>query len=319
MSLDFAIYYKRAFRTPAELSTAKSWDLFLSAFNATQRVKQLHEAVTARQKVWVVHQEYGFAPSEVPSDHAVYAPDVRLREDEFIQALLDQHCPDLSSQSVCVDISGFMRPHLIFLVRALAERGVVAFDAIYSEPNQYVDRERTKFAEGQVTEVRPIAGFEGSHGPSLSSDVDLLIVGAGYEHELMQHVAYAKTNARKLQMFGFPPLQADFYQENRLNAYRAAEAVSALNERQPLFAPSNDPFVTATVLQETVVNQQKLGIRNVYLCPLASRPQALGFALYAMSMGPEAPMSIIYPFSTRYSRDTASGISRLWLYQVELA
>jgi hypothetical protein len=135
----------------------------------------------------------------------------------------------------------------------------------------------------------------------------------------MQHVAYAKTNARKLQMFGFPPLQADFYQENRLNAYRAAEAVSALNERQPLFAPSNDPFVTATVLQETVLSQRKKGIKNFYLCPLASRPQALGFALYAMAMGQDAPISVIYPFSTRYSPDAATGISRLWLYQIELA
>lgn len=203
-------------------------------------------------------------------------------------------------------------------MRALSGMGVGRFHAIYTEPNQYQRREHTVFSGTQVAEVRPIAGCEGSHDPVLSSDGDLMIIGAGYEHHLMGAVANAKTNAKKLELFGFPPLQPDFYQENRLNAFRAAEAVSPLNENRPLFAPSNDPFVTAAVLQETVREQRSRGSKNFYLCPLSSRPQALGFALYYLYEGVDAAMSIIYPFSNRYAQDTATGLSRIWIYEVEL-
>jgi hypothetical protein len=117
---------------------------------------------------------------------------------------------------------------------------------------------------------------------------------------------------------GFPSLQADFYQENVLNAHRAAEAVSATNENHPLFAPANDPFVTAAVLHETVTEQRSRGAKNIYLCPLASRPQALGFALYYLYEARDEPVSIIYPFATRYARETTTGIARIWKYRIEL-
>jgi hypothetical protein len=318
MPVDFTIFYKQQ-REPVEGWCADlQWDVFISAFNTTQRVKQVFQQVGASQKYWLVHSEYGFTEHELPREPLVFAPAIALREDEFVQSFLSDHCEDLRGKSVCVDISGFMRPHLVFLLRALAARGLQQFDAIYSEPNQYVGRERTVFSGGQVTEVRPISGYEGLHEPVLASDTDLMIIGAGYEHHLMGLVAYAKTNAKKLELFGFPPLQPDFYQENRLNAFRAAEAVSPLNEGRPLFAPSNDPFVTASVLQQTVNEQRSRGSKNVYLCPLSSRPQALGFAIYYMYEASDSAVSMIYPFSQRYAQDAATGISRIWIYRVEL-
>lgn len=317
MTTDFTIFYKEK-REPVEgWCSGREWDLFVSAFNTTQRVKQVFDQVAAAEKHWLVHSEYGFAVGDLPSGQ-VYAPEATLREDEYIQTFLAGCCQGVAAKSLCIDISGFMRPHLIFLVRALSAVGVRQFDAIYSEPNQYLRREQTEFSGKQVNDVRPIAGYEGLHDPDLKSDSDLMIIGAGYEDHLMSSAAYAKTNARKLELFGFPPLQPDFYQENRLNASRAAEAVSPINEGRPLFAPSNDPFVTASVLQRTVQDQRSRGAKNIYLCPLSSRPQALGFALYYLYEAVDSPVSIIYPFSHRYAQDSAEGVARIWVYTIEL-
>jgi hypothetical protein len=318
MSVDYTIFYKSSLDPAGGWAAEHTWDVFISAFNANERVRRVYEAAQAQRKLWIVHSEYGFAFEERPATGAVFVASDGMREDDCIQAFLEDQCPAVGAGTLCIDISGFMRPHLMFLLRVLAERGVRRFDALYSEPVQYLRRELTEFAQGSVTDVRPVAGFEGLHQPSMGADEDLLIIGAGYEHHLMRHVANAKTNTRKLQLLGFPPLQADFYQENVLNAHRAAEAISATNENHPLFAPANDPFVTAAVLQETVTAQRRKGAKNIYLCPLSSRPQALGFALYHLYEAREEPVSIIFPFATRYARETTTSISRIWKYQIEL-
>jgi len=298
----------------------------MSAFNPTERVRKVFEDVAAESKYWLVHSEYGFGQADLPIGSNVYSPMTSLREDDFVRGFVEQH-PELSTSRLCVDISGFMRPHLMFLVRLLSAMNVRSFDALYSEPGQYVERERTEFSLGSVSDVRPIAGFEGAHEPArvhqptIGSDgreEDVLIIGAGYEHDLMRRVANHKTHARKLQVLGFPPLQADFYQENVLNAHRAAEAVKADNDMDPLLTPACDPFVTASVVSDAIVKERKRGARNIYLCPLASRPQALGFALLYLFELRDEPVSIIYPFSSRYARETSSGIARIWKYRIEL-
>lgn len=313
--VDYTVFYKESC-DPSTITD--EWDIFVSAYNETDRVKHVFEATRALKKYWLIHAEYGFGASEVPSGENVYASPADVREDDYINGFAEARLAGLSGARLCVDISGFMRPHLMFLVRFLAARGVRRFDALYSEPRQYVRREATEFSGGQVSGVRPVAGLEGIHVPSLSADQDVLIIGAGYEHDLMRSVAMAKTNTRKFQLLGFPPLQADFYQENVLNARRAAEAVSAVNEQHPLLAPANDPFVTASVIQHAVREQVRKGAKNIYLCPLSSRPQALGFALYHVHGAAGQPISVIYPFAARYARDTAVGIARVWRYTVEL-
>lgn len=313
--LDYTIFYKEC----GDLETVmREWDVFVSAYNETDRVQRVFESARAAEKHWLIHAEYAFDPSEVPSGPNVYASAGDIREDDYVRGFAAAHLEGVKEARLCVDISGFMRPHLMFLVRFLAASGVRRFDALYSEPKQYARREATEFSGGPMNGVRPVAGLEGVHGPSLSSDQDVLIIGAGYEHELMRSVAMAKTNTRKFQLLGFPPLQADFYQENVLNAHRATEAVSAVNERHPFLAPANDPFVTAAVVQRAVGEQMKKGAKNVYLCPLASRPQALGFALYHVHEAFGQPVSVIYPFASRYARDSAVGVARVWRYTVEL-
>jgi hypothetical protein len=84
---------------------------------------------------------------------------------------------------------------------------------LYSEPTKYQRGSYTKFS-GDVSEVRQIRGFEGTH--SADPDGEFLIVGCGYDSDLMSIVANNRVRAKKLQMFSFPSLRPHMYQENRL-------------------------------------------------------------------------------------------------------
>lgn len=314
--MDYNIFYKDAFGDASALATTHRWDIFLSAYNSTDRVREVFEVIDASLKWWIVHSEYRFELGQLPSGEYVYVSDDES-EDTFMAGILDG-LPALESSSLCIDISGFMRPHLMVLLWLLAERGVREFDAIYTEPLRYAQQEATEFAQGDVSVVRTVDGYGGFYSPSLRHDEDLLIIGVGYEHDLIRQVAREKQTAQKVQLLAFPPLQADFYQESRLNLERVADVVSAINVNRPIFAPAHDPFVTAQVLHETVEWYRQRWAKNIYLCPLASRPQALGFALYYLFEGRQQAVSIIYPFTPRYSQSAARGIARIWKYRIEL-
>jgi hypothetical protein len=313
MSVDYRILYRRRLDLCQLREVSKRWSLFLSAFNTSERVLAVHDAVTAPSKHWLVHAEYGFDATALPSADS-YLPKT-LNEAEFWQAYELDAEPDLSGV-VCVDVTGFMRPHLAFLVAWLFERGVQRFVALYTDPQSYEKQEDTEFTKGPVVEVRQIAGFEGVH--STESSNDLLVIGAGYDDELIRRVAEHKTHARKLQMFGLPSLEADMYQQSVVRAARAAEAVGPAADRDVLFAPANDPFVTAHTLQERIrAENGRSPITNLYLASVGTKPQMLGFALFYLTEMRGTATSMLFPFAERYSQETSKGIARTWMYEVE--
>jgi hypothetical protein len=212
-----------------------------------------------------------------------------------------------------------MRPHLLVMLKYLTLNGVKRFDAIYSEPLRYAKKEKTRFSDEVVVEVRQVSGYEGNHSPDTSKD--LLVIGAGYDHVLIAHAAEYKESARKIQLLGLPSLRADMYQENVLRAYRAAEQLgsNAADDSDTYFAPANDPFGTANALAEILARASKnQPLTNLYLCPVATKVQVLGFGLYYLTEWVGRNGSIIFPFCRTYARETSVGLSRVWWYQVEL-
>jgi hypothetical protein len=318
VSTDFSIFYKEVFEGLDALA-GDAFDLFVSAYNTTDRVRAVFDAIQATEKRWVVHREYEFTDVDLPNDGTPFTSRIDETEGAFMRRFVDSIQPYLT-QRLCIDISGFMRPHLLVLLRLLQVRGVKEFDALYAEPARYVHREDTEFTQGGPGRVRTVEAFAGIEDPSIDQHKGLLIIAAGYEHELIREVAADKNDSRKLQLLGFPSLRPDFYQENRLNAYRAAQSMSDTVIHDTLFAPAYDPFVTAEVIQETITHER--AVRNpsaIYLAPISSRPQALGIGLYWLFEGGDSKaISVIYPFRPRYVRDAAAGIKRIWKYHVEL-
>src|SRR6266567_3681843 len=303
---DFQICFKESLSGDTDWSTLGEWDLFISGFNSSERVRTLFTRISAKKKYWLVFPDYGYGDGEYPVDGEVFA-DNHKNEADYIGGFMSKLPTSLGDKGICVDITGFMRPHLLYLVRALKDRGVSQFDAFYSEPRMYQKKEETSFSDGPVYEVRQIAGFEGHHNTDTANDV--LIVAAGYDHDLIRHVVESKSGARVVQIFGLPSLSAAMYQEAVIRAARAADSMSgrlASNERY--FCSANDPFGTASYLRgiKRKLETQK-PITNLYLSPLATKPQVLGFALFYLADLQGEPASIIFPFCNGYSRETSIG------------
>lgn len=316
MPIDYTILYRSRLELDDLGKASNHWPVLVSAFNASERVQTIFTHANADAKHWLVQPEYGYSPEQFPTEGEVFAPTSR-NEADFLAEYLTAAPVDPRQSGACIDITGFMRPHLMLLVRMMFDAGVDRFHVLYTDPVRYSKEEQTEFTKGPVTAVRQVAGFEGQHVPHRGTE-DLLIIGTGYDDELIRRVAESKANAHKMQMFGLPSLSPDMYQQNVLNASRAAEAVGQTAEREPCFAPANDPFVTASVLQERVDRERAAGrLSNLYLCPLGTKPQALGFALYYLTEWQGGPCSMLFPFAEFYEQETSKGIARIWKYTLE--
>lgn len=312
MKLDYLMHRRRVLDFS---KTVKTWDLFLSAFNNSARVQHVFTNIPAADKRWIILPEYQYSPDEIPK-HQETIVFSSPHEADVILELFQKHVGEdvLKKSRLCVDITGFMRPHIMFLVNYLKMIGVEKFDVVYTEPSQYGRKEETQFSN-DVIAVRQVAGFEGRHIDDIENDV--LIVGVGYDNELISRVVNEKDIKNLIQLLSLPSLSADMYQESILRLDKTSLANDRSIEDRVFYAPANDPFVVAHELSEMLKQlRSRAPIGNIYLSPLATKPQALGFALFYMAELHDEPASVIFPFSASYSKETSTGIGRTWVYEV---
>lgn len=310
--IDYTIFYKESLDIP-ELHGG-GWDLFISAHNKTERVNAVFEGVRAHQKEWISHSEYRIDDGEIPQNSFRSQAE---REDEFIVEFFESRLPDADVKNlrICIDITGFMRPHMLYLMHYLSTRGVKKLDVLYAEPSHYRHLDNTSFAGEQVYSVRQIAGYEGV--VSNRTYQDLLIINAGFEDKLTSEVAEDKDKAKKVVLLGLPSLKADMYQQGVLRTQLARDALG--ESVREVFAPASDPFATATVLSQLVEKEKSdNGIDNLYMSPLATKPSALGMALFYIRECRNQSANIVFPFSKTYAADSSEGVGRIWKYEIEL-
>lgn len=313
--MEYSLFYRRSIQVDRLRKELGRFDVLISAYNSSDRVKTAFDHIEAREKVWLVHPEYQYTPIEYPLGHAVVSPTMGDEVAQINQLL--NATPDLQTRSLCIDITGFMRNSLAFLIPKLAHVGVKSFTAIYSEPIHYSKQEETQFATTTSDVVRPIRGMYGSPG----SGKNHLLLGVGYDHQLISQVFSYKNNVITHPLFAFPSLSADMYQQSALRAEKSGEIVLKddwINNR--FFAPANDPFATAAMISERVrhIDRQGSG-ENIFLSPLSTKAQVLGMSLYWLLEGrARGRCAILLPECLTYSRETSSGLKRLWSYEVEL-
>lgn len=290
-------------------------DLFISAYNESARVTQPYDAVGAKAKNWWILPEYRFKASELAALPGASFLEGARESDVIMAGLAGMEKRLQAGMSLCVDITGFMRNQILFLMWYLRKIGVQQFDAIYSEPDHYSRKADTVFSE-RISVVRQVEGFAGSHQPDWHNDV--LLLGVGYDHDPMARAILYKENARLVQMHSLPSLSADMYHESLLRLDRVS-SISRPMDQSVYFASANDPFVTATALSQAwrELNARK-PVTNLYLCPLATKAQTLGFGLFFLREMRKQPASIILPTIETYSRETSKGVGRTWLYPIQL-
>lgn len=315
-NIDYSIFYKYKFDKVEDIPS--QYDLFISAYNESDRVNEIFLHITSTDKHWLILPEYCFTEDMLPKSGKLFTFEEGQREDEIIRNYLEKVGFDfIQNRRICIDITGFIRPHLVFFIRILAELNVKTIDFLYTDPIKYSDQEKTLFSGGKsIPDI--IAGCGGNPNPII--DNDILIVGAGYDYQRINDIVIFKPDAKLVQVFGFPSLKADMYQENILRASEVTDIIwSRLTDSNySILSPANDPFITAKQIQEFVKKENaKKSITNLYLCPLSTKAQTLGFALFYITECINKAVSIIFPFCETYSRETTEGISKIWIYTVE--
>lgn len=316
MTIDYSMFYKRSV-DPERLATQiGQFDVLVSAFTRNERVQRVFTEVRASRKIWLVHPEYGFTDLEAPAGEDTVRP-AGVDEIEQVEALLDA-IGDLTGMSVCIDTTGFMRSVLVFLVAKLQFLGVTDFTALYSEPSAYLKQDQTQFTTATSGVVRPVAGMSLSNH---TGGKDHLVIAVGYDDAAVGEVANNKDAATVHPIFGFPSLSPDMYQQSAIRSSRSSDKAFedewVTNRR---FAPASDPFATAGVVSGMVKDIDRASVSaNIYLAPLSTKAQALGFAVYWCLEGRRrGAISLILPECVSYSRDTSIGLKRVWKFSVEL-
>lgn len=284
------------------------YDRFVSAFTLAERVQTLQRLVVAKEKHLLVFSEYRFLEKELTAGCVVLSSG---NEGKVIDEYLRMH-PIEQGSKVAVDITGFLRPHLLFLLKRLSEFGLGDIDFYYAEPRRYRHDNKTIFSLGTINGVRQVEGYAGSHTAALSDEV--LIVGCGYDTRLMRAIAQDKLKARKVRLYSLPALQPHMYQESRMQSHACQEDFEPFEE--VLFAPAYDPFAVAMAL-EKFVSSFAGKISDLFLCPLATKPQVLGFGLYYLDSAKHFPaLSLMFPVVAEYSKETATGLAEVWRYRL---
>jgi hypothetical protein len=315
--MDYGIFYRRSVNVERINYEFLQFDIFVSAYNSSDRVKKVFDDVPASQKFWLLHPEYRYTEIEWPTSGVAICPHI-TDERHQVEILLAE-IGEVRGKSICIDITGFMRHVLVFLVGKLSHLGVREFTALYSEPVAYSNQENTVFSTNTTGKVGPIKGMAGSNH---SNGSDHLILGVGFDHRMMGQVLNHRDNMKFYPVFAFPSLSPDMYQQSAVKSSESGDAAREdawITNRK--FAPANDPFSTAAVVSAVVQEiDRKFKDSNIYLSPLSTKVQTLGFALYWQLEGRHRnAVSMLLPECVTYSRETSVGLKRLWTYTIELS
>ena len=296
------------------------FDIFISAFNDSHRVRYVFTNIIASQKLWWILPEYNYSAKDLKSidrEENIIDGLSGNEADLVIQGMKSSGIDDPCQLNVCIDITGFMRPHIFMLLKYFQSAKPKSLTIIYSEPERYLRGADTDFSLKGVQDVRQVSGFEGIHSPEIERDV--LLLGVGYDHNLMGQAIRYKESARLLQLLSLPSLAADMYQESLLRVDRVDTDELGPPGRTEQFCSANDPFIIAASASKLYHREQENGgITNFYLCPLATKPQALGFALFYLRELVDTASSVIFPFPSHYNKETSTGVGRIWQYPIVL-
>lgn len=315
--MNYTYLYKHHYSDTEELSNLDEYDVFITMFVDSSRVKEPASKINSHFTLWLT--------TEIDKDNVFLLGKnvfVLQGNEDFVNLFSKLNSLQLKGKNVCIDSTGFRIQYLLFLMRCLLINNVKRYDVIYTEPVLYRCAENTEFS-ANFYQVKELMGMSGVSSSITSND--LLIIAAGYDHSRIIDVAKHIKNSKKVLLFGFPSLSPDMFQENILRAHEAETDLGAAcfaNIDSNIFAPAYDPFVAAETIKEYIEKEEnKVGkpFTHIYLAPLSSKPHAIAMGLYFLcELGWTKPMSVIYPFCNTYFPDNSDGISKIWRYMVEV-
>ncbi len=287
------------------------YDIFISAYDGCDRTKEIYKKVKAINKYWLVIPQYNQPEFDRPDDYLFSS---NMEESDYIMDVC-RTIDIAADKKICIDSTGFIIPHLLFLIKYLKRKGVLIFDVLYSEPQQYIKGESTEFTK-RVGHTRPIVGYSAT-----ARDIegeDTLILFVGFNDEMVSIVAREKSQAKHKYLFtGFPSLQADMYQQNLIQLHKSIETIGQRHVHY-CKAPAYDPFVAAKKMQDIIDNRlsQAEPVNFFHIAPLSTKPMAIAAAIVFFN-NEDSPIDIIYPPAEEYKSRHSIGVKRTWIYTLE--
>ena len=322
----YSLFTTKSYRTAEEFFTKEnvSYDVFISAYTDEDIVTKTFENFQATKKYWLLFPEYNFDINSLNIKGNIFYPNIKFIDNWEIEYILDfidtaSLKPDMS---LCIDISGFIKPYMIFLIHYLKEKGYQKIDIIYSEPQSYRKSSDTEFSQNDILSTRDILMLDQEYREPAADD--LFIVNAGYDSRLIKNVLNDIQVKETTVLIGYPSLQPIMYQENLINIEKAQTALKIDFMLEPLTAPANNPFESAKVISDYIKKYMasNKNINNIYLSVLATKAQALGLLIFYMCEEKffndrEISIHFRYPFTSHYSANSSLGIFRINKYSLE--
>lgn len=321
--MNYTYFYKKKFHSLDEIvALSDDYDIFISSFVNSDRILSLASNIRYKESLWLVENDDCQNLFVADKTKLIIQPN-----EDYLIIKQQLQSLNLQNKSICIDVTGFRIPYLLFLMRTLYEIGIKRFDMYYTEPQKYREAEDTIFSDF-FYDVKTIAGMTGLN--TSETENDLMIIAAGYDHSRIIDVANSKKSAKKVLLFGFPALSPCMFQENIIKAYKAETSVkdSFRNIDSNIFSPAYDPFITAQAIHDYVeqkrvvlrkqCNNIKADFTNIYLTPLSTKPHAIGMALYFIwEKGWHKNITMLYPLCGKYHLDNSDGIAHIWRYTIE--
>jgi len=308
------------------------YDLFISAFTHEDIVTTTFNKLESKKKVWLIFPEYSIDRIHIKDEiFELNIKDESLKEAEYINAMYSKYIKPNKKAQICIDTTGFNKPYLVYLIILLKREGIHQIDFIYTEPKRYTKKDKTEFSSEKkeekkniIIEPRDIVSEHNYY--SDAGENDLFIINVGYDSRLVNSVINSVSAMVKKPLLGFPSLQPIMYQENILNLIKSKTELGIEPNDELLYAPANNPFITAHVLSEYIkkyVNRYgEDTINNIYLSPLATKAQTLGMTLFYIFEQEkyddlDINLHIHYPFTNTYSASSSEGYFRINKYTIE--
>jgi hypothetical protein len=127
MKIDYFIDSKKEYNI--ETIKELKHDIFISCYNDNERVKSLFLNIKANEKIWIIIPEYQYKIFEYPKEN--YLIGDSFNEAELIVNTIGEYLKDKTNLNICIDITGFMRPHIIFFFFFMQIKNINNFNFIY--------------------------------------------------------------------------------------------------------------------------------------------------------------------------------------------
>lgn len=299
------------------------YDLFISGYTKEDIVIKTFNNIKADKKVYLLFPEYNLNIKEINDEvfeHTII--DDNIKEAEYINEMCKKYICDKNIGKICIDTTGFIKPYLVYFLIWLKESKIGSVDLIYTEPQRYLKSDKTSFSENIIESRNIVSPYETY---LKAGESDLFIINVGYDSKLVNKVINNVTAKEKKPLIGFPSLQSIMYQENILNLIKSRTELGIKENDELLYAPANNPFITAHVISEYVdkyVTINKDNVKNIHLAPLATKAQTIGITLFYIFENEKYSekdicLHIHYPFTNFYSASSSEGYFRINTYSIE--